>query len=139
MSLYVLDTDILSLYQRGHPAVSQRCRACAPDELAITVISIEEQLSGWYSLLRRARKPDRLAEVYRHLAGQVRFLANWNILEYDEPAIKRYDRLSALKLNVKKMDLWIAAVVLERGGTLITRNTRDFGRIPGLTLEDWTL
>jgi tRNA(fMet)-specific endonuclease VapC len=42
MSLFVLDTDIVSLPQRGHPRVVSRCAARRPDELAITVISLEE-------------------------------------------------------------------------------------------------
>lgn len=56
MTLYVLDTDILSLFQSGHPTVCQRIGVVPPDEVAVTVISVEEQLSGWYTLLRRAKR-----------------------------------------------------------------------------------
>jgi len=56
MSLFVLDTDVLSLLQRGHPIVVQRCASKPASELAITVISVEEQLSGWY----RVRPADSL-------------------------------------------------------------------------------
>ena len=55
MSLYVLDTDSLTLFQHGHPAVSSRCLAQS-QELATTVISVEEQLSGWFASIRRARR-----------------------------------------------------------------------------------
>ena len=55
MSLYVFDTDALSLYQHGHPVVIQNAAAHLSAGLAITVITIEEQLSGWYTLLRRAK------------------------------------------------------------------------------------
>ena len=48
MNLFVLDTDILSLYQDGHPAVVNNLHAHALSELAVTVISVEEHLTGWY-------------------------------------------------------------------------------------------
>jgi len=57
MSLYVLDTDTLTLAERGHPDVSRRIQSMAPPQLAITVISIEEQLTGWYTLLRKTKDP----------------------------------------------------------------------------------
>jgi tRNA(fMet)-specific endonuclease VapC len=46
--------------------------------------------------------------------------------------------LRQLKLNVRKMDLRIAAVVLEQNATLVTRNARDFKQVPGLTFVDWS-
>ena len=56
MTRYVLDTDTLSLLERGHPTVQASVDALNPDRPFITPINIEEQLSGWYSLLRQAKK-----------------------------------------------------------------------------------
>jgi tRNA(fMet)-specific endonuclease VapC len=77
MSLYVLDTDILSLYQFGHPSVLQHVQAVAPTDLAITIISVEEQLLGWTAALRQARQPDEIARVYERLTATVRFLSGY--------------------------------------------------------------
>jgi tRNA(fMet)-specific endonuclease VapC len=137
MIRYLLDTDLLSLFTQGHPAVCRAVAAHPSDELAITVISVEEQLTGWYTLLRRANSAKQEAAIYLRLTRSVRFLANIQIVTYSEPAIDRYHRLTALKLNVGGKDLRIAAIALEEGCTVVTRNLRGFGRIPGLVVEDW--
>ena len=90
MSLFVLDTDIVSLLQRGHPRVVSRCAARRPEELAISVISLEEQLSGWYSLLRKTKQPDELVKAYQSLIDSLLFLARLPILPLTLPAIARF-------------------------------------------------
>jgi tRNA(fMet)-specific endonuclease VapC len=95
MSLYVLDTDTLSLLQEGHAAVVARVAACSPEDLAITVMSVEEQLSGWYRCLRQAKKPDELARVYDRLTDAVSSLARLPILSFSEAAIHRSNALQA--------------------------------------------
>jgi len=139
MIAYVLDSDILSLYQLGQIKVTRAIESRLPDELSITVINVEEQLTGWYRLLRRVKRPDQLALAYQSLADNVRFLAHFPILTYHERAMNRFDDLVALRLNVGKMDLRIAAIAIEEGCTVVTRNLRDFGRIPGLAVEDWSI
>jgi tRNA(fMet)-specific endonuclease VapC len=138
MNLYVLDTDSVSLFQHGYPLVVQRADACSAGQLAVTVITVEEQLSGWYAELRRTKQRDQLAAIYLRMATTVQFLSRMQILPYSEAAMARVDQFKAAKLNVAKSDLRIAAIVLEHGAILVTRNLRDFRRIPGLTIEDWS-
>jgi tRNA(fMet)-specific endonuclease VapC len=138
MSLYVLDTDTLQLFQDGHPRVIARARAVTPADRAVSVITVEEQLSGWYTQLRRAKRPERLAWAYRRLAANARFLAQIQIVDFEESAIQRCEQLKKAKVKVRKMDLRIAATVLERDAILVTRNVRDFEQIPGLRIEDWS-
>ena len=64
MSLYVLDTDTLQLFQDGNAAVVGRVQALAPSDLTISVVTIEEQLSGWYTQLRKAKSPEKLVWAY---------------------------------------------------------------------------
>lgn len=138
MTLYILDTDMLTLIEEGHPAASRRFLQEPVEHLAITVLTVEEQLSGWYTQLRKAKTPDRLAQVYRRLAEAVSFLAHLRILTYDAPAMRRFDEFRKAKIEVGAIDLRISAVVLEHQATLVTRNARDFKRVPGLQLEDWS-
>jgi tRNA(fMet)-specific endonuclease VapC len=138
MTLYVLDTDTLQLYQEGNPNVVRRVHAAAPGQRAVSVVTVEEQLSGWYTQLRQAKNPEKLAWAYRCLAVTVRFLSRVEIVDFDEAAIHRCEELKKRKLKVPKMDLRIAASVLERGAILVTRNLRDFRQVPGLQVEDWS-
>jgi tRNA(fMet)-specific endonuclease VapC len=139
MKRYVFDTDILTLYQEGHPEVCRRSAAHRPEEPATTIISVEEQLLGWITMLRRAKDRETLARLYQRLTDTVVFLARMPISSFTEPAIARYEALRAMKLNIGGMDLRIASIVMEEESILVTRNTRDFQRIPGLVIEDWSL
>src|SRR5262245_28674518 len=138
MSLYVLDTDILPLFQSGHAAVTQHVQQHPLTELVVTVISVEEQLTGWYTKLRRAKKRDQLARAYQKLTDVVRFLSRMQILAFPEPAIVRYESLRSAFRRMSKNDLRIAAIVLENGSILVTRNFQDFQQVPGLQIEDWS-
>lgn len=90
-------------------------------------------------MLRQVTQPPDLARAYQELADCTQFLGGWDILSFSEPAIARYDQLAAQKLNVRKADLRIAAITLEHGGILVTRNLRDFRRVPNLLVEDWSV
>lgn len=138
MSLYILDTDTLTLLEEGHPVVSQRFLQQRREDVAITVLSVEEQLSGWYTQVRKAKRPERLEWAYRRLTETVSFLAHLRILTYDQTAMQRYEQLRKRKIKIGRTDLRIAATVLEQNAILVTRNARDFGRVPSLQIEDWS-
>jgi tRNA(fMet)-specific endonuclease VapC len=136
---YVLDTDMLTLYEEGHPKVVGRVAAYSPEDLATTIITVEEQLSGWFTMLRRARNRQASAQIYRRLAETVTFLGRIPIISFTEEAMDRFETLRGMKLNVGGMDLRIAAIVLEDRAVLVTRNARDFRRVSGLVIEDCSI
>lgn len=137
MSLRVLDTDTLTLWLRGQPSVCQRVAAEKPENLAITIITVEEILRGWYTQIRRARTDEQLARAYRSLQQAVEFTRQVRLLAFDVPAIQQYHRLRDSHRRTGTNDLRIAATVLHVGATLVTRNTGDFEDIAGLSLENW--
>lgn len=55
MSLYVLDTDHVTLLRKGHAAVASRVAAVPEKDIAVTIITIEEQFRGWFTQVRKAR------------------------------------------------------------------------------------
>jgi tRNA(fMet)-specific endonuclease VapC len=137
MSLSIFDTDTLSLLQNNHWPIIRRILAMPTSQLAVAVISVEEQLTGWQASLRRARSDAELALAYQSLADNVRYLSGLYVIGFSEAAIRRYSALLALKLNIGKMGLRVAAIALEEGAAVITRNLGDFGRVPGLACESW--
>lgn len=138
MDLYVLDSDILSLYQRGHAAVCEHVERHELSELAVTIINVEELLSGWYTVRRRKTERKELARIYERFAQSVRLLVKLQILSFSEEAIDRYEQLRQLKLHVRANDLRIAAIAIENSAIVVTRNRVDFSRVPGLQIEDWS-
>ena len=140
MSQFLLDTDTLSLLEHGNATVLRRINSHPVADIAITAISILEQMKGWQAVLNHARTRQQIALIFDRLVN--RLLPVWgrfSALSFPEPAILRFEHLQSLRLKVGPMDLRIAAVALENGLTVVTRNRRDFGRVPGLTVEDWSV
>jgi tRNA(fMet)-specific endonuclease VapC len=138
MSRYLVDTDTLTLYQRGHAAVCRRVAERPASEVSVAVISVEEQLTGWYTRLRKAKSPPELAAVYDRFTLAIRFLAEFDLVSFSESAIIQYQSLRKSHRSLGKNDLRIAAIALELGFTVVTRNGRDFRQVPGLVVEDWS-
>lgn len=137
MKHFVLDTDIYSLYLRRHAVVVESVARHEIDELAITIISVQELWGGWSAALAKARSSEELAHGYLMLTKTITDLKPWQIATCSA-VIARQQSLKKLKLNIGANDLKIAAIALEAGATVVTRNLRDFKRVPGLQCEDWS-
>jgi tRNA(fMet)-specific endonuclease VapC len=138
MNLHLLDTDTLTLFQKGNAAVCRRCGAAPPGSLAITVISVEEQFLGWYTRIRQAKADDELAMAYQGMTSFAEFVKQLHIVSFSKPAIQRYRQLTKLKTKISNKDLRIAAIALDVNATLVSRNLRDFKRVPNLHCVDWS-
>ena len=134
---FILDSDTFTLYRQARRQIVTRVAAQPAHLIVTTVITVEEQLTGWQALLRQSKGDAHLAFTYQRLTDAVRSLSGFYILTFSEAAIARYNVLLSMKLNVGKMDLRIAAIALEEGATVITRNLRDFQRVPELICENW--
>src|SRR5438876_12460480 len=119
MAAYVLDTDTLSLYQRDHPVVLQQVAAHAHDLLAISVVTVEEQISGWSRLARAARTPQQHELASQFLADLVPTWTPFTLLPMTVATLGVFDRLVRLKLNVRGDDLRIAATALDAGAMVV--------------------
>lgn len=136
MILYVLDTDHVSLHQRKDPLVTARIESHPATEMAVTAITLGEQMRG--RLAQLGQKKVSLSAAYELLRTTSEYFCSMNILPFDEDAYRRYEGLRSQKIRVGKMDLRIAAIVLSRSAMLVTRNLRDFEQVPNLRIEDWS-
>lgn len=65
--------------------------------------------------------------------------ANAPVLPFDPVAITIFEQMRSQQIRVSTMDLRIAAIAISRNLVLLTRNVRDFSKVPGLKTEDWTV
>ena len=137
--MLILDTDHLSAMasERGASVELLRRLAKAGQDIATTIISVEEQVRGWLARIGRAKTDDARVDAYAKFQRSVEDLGRGLILPFDGAAAREFRRLKSMKLGVATMDLRIAAIALANQTTLLTRNRRDFGRVPGLKVENW--
>ncbi len=130
---YLLDTDTLSFVARGeHTALTTRVLNSAPEDLAISVISRGEAEFG-------LRAGSSRRDTERRMRG---LLASVQCLPLSEAVAVEYgDIRSALQragTPIGPNDMWIAAHARSLGLTVVTNNEREFRRVPGLAVENWT-
>jgi tRNA(fMet)-specific endonuclease VapC len=134
MPRYMLDTDTCSyIMKRSNDAVLKRLQRVPVSEVCISVITKSELQFGVE--VSPQRKQDELA-----LSA---FLGYVEVLDFPDAASLHYAkiraRLKTLGTMIGANDLFIAAHARSLGLTLVTNNTREFGRVPKLVIENWTL
>jgi tRNA(fMet)-specific endonuclease VapC len=139
--MFVLDTDHMSLLEwggEGSAVLRERLADVDSDDVATTIISYEEQMRGWMAYLARARSTEQQLAAYQRLRRHLENYRQITILDFDRPAAAEVQRLHRARIRIGTMDLKIAAIVLSRDATLLSRNLVDFARVPGLKVEDWS-
>ena len=110
-----------------------------PENLAITIITVEEQIKGRFKLIKQANSSAKLIRAYAALQSSVVYFNTITVLPFNEAANIHYENLRQQKIRIGTQDLRIASIALSRGNVLVTRNRRDFDKIPNLTMEDWSI
>jgi len=138
LSLWILDTDHVSLFQHNHPAIHQRINAIGSQAIAVTIVTFEEQIYGRLNRIRRANSEDQLLLGYRNLKATLDYFKSIDVINFDQQAYGYFSELVRQRIRVGTQDLRIAAIALSQGGIIVTRNRKDFEKVPGLQIEDWT-
>lgn len=139
MTLWILDTDHISLYQRGDLNVINRLSLANAKNLAVTVISLEEQMYGRLSEIKKATSAISLITAYSRLEITLDYFKSVQVLPFDQNAHTAFEGLIGQKLRVGTQDLRIAVIALSVNGIVVTRNQKDFGKVPNLQVENLAL
>jgi tRNA(fMet)-specific endonuclease VapC len=115
-----------------------RLDSLAADDIATNIVSFHEQIQGWQAYLARAKKPEQIVLAYARLESMRRSFLRMNVLSFTVEAQPRFEVIRAQCPRLPAMDLRIAAIALTTGSVLLSRNLRDFRRIPNLQVENWT-
>ena len=112
------------LEKSGQPAVT-------------TIVSVEEQLRGWLARIAKLKDPHAQIAAYAELGERVHFLAAFTFLPWDTEAAELFRQLRQQRVPIGSMDLKIACIVIAHDAVLLTRNSVDFSKVPGLRFENW--
>jgi tRNA(fMet)-specific endonuclease VapC len=130
---HLLDTNsCIDHLRRGTASnVTTKLGAAAQGSVVLCSVVVAELPYGAH---RSATTATTLSEVRA-------FCTQFVSLPFDDPAAEQYAEIRAhlagLGTPIGPNDLMIAAIALANGLTLVTHNTREFSRVPGLALEDW--
>jgi tRNA(fMet)-specific endonuclease VapC len=139
---YLLDTDHISFLQRGSGSefvniMSQMAQYPVTD-FALSIVSFHEQVIGAHNFINRADKPADIMRGYTLLFQTLQGFSDSRVLPFDAPAIAICNKLR-VQVRVSTMDLRIAAIALSHNLVVLTRNSKDFSKVPELIIEDWTV
>lgn len=139
--MIVFDTDVLTDILRGVPRIVQRAKLIPPEDQAIPIVGAEEILRGRLNAIRQAeagRLPLTIAHAYELMRKSLSDFRNVTILPYTDSAELLFHEWRSQKIRVGTRDLRIAAVCVDHDAKLVSRNRRDFDRVPGLHVEYWS-
>jgi tRNA(fMet)-specific endonuclease VapC len=126
---YLLDTNVIIALSKRQSAVVRQVRYRAASELCISAVTMHELYFGAFGSVRTN---EALQNIERIALPVLDFTA-----EDSRRAAECRVRLRRLGAPIGPYDVLIAGQALNRGLTLITRNTREFARVEGLAVEDW--
>ncbi len=129
---YLLDTNVCARYLNGRsPSVRTRIRSTNREEIFVCSVVKGELFYG----AMRSNNPQIT------LARQQQFLNLFMSLVFDDASALIYGQIRAeltkIGTPIGPNDLQIAAIAIANSLILVTHNTREFGRVNGLQIEDW--
>lgn len=131
--MLIVDSNTISYYFRGDPQVVPRLQALSPAEVCVPAIVTYELRYGLMRLPAEAARP--------RLEALEKLLLPLQVLAFDaacaEQAAVIRSALERQGTPIGPHDVLIAATALRHQARLVTRNEREFARVPGLQVVNW--
>jgi tRNA(fMet)-specific endonuclease VapC len=140
--MFLIDTDHLGIIQgRTDPQYGRlrtRMGAHARASFYVSIVSFHEQALGWNAYIGQSKNATGVVRGYRMFERILADFARSQVLPFDDVAAALFDSFRKNRVRVPTMDLRIASTALAHDLTILTRNSIDFAKVPGLRHEDWT-
>ena len=137
----VFDTDVLTEILRGTPEIVERAMLIPPEDQGVPVVAVEEILRGRLNAIRQAeagRLRITMARAYDLLRESPSDFRRLLILPCTDRSELLFREWREHGIRIATHDLRIAALCMDHGAKLVSRNRRDFDRVPRLTVEYWS-
>lgn len=134
------DTDLLTEILAGNPAYAERIAQVPVAEQAAPIVAIEEIIRGRLNMIRQAEAGKARISIERAYAlfeQTLDDLREVKVLSFTEAADTLLKEWRKKKIRGSTHDLRIGASCVIHSATLVTRNRRDFEKVPGLSVEFW--
>jgi tRNA(fMet)-specific endonuclease VapC len=130
--MYLLDTNIISCWMRGDPQLISKIKSYSPSDLSLSTITLAEI---YYGIEKSpVKKKERRLKI-EYIKSEL------DIFPFNEQAAIKYGAIRAalekLGKPISERDTQIASIALANKLCIVTHNTKEFGRIPKLKVEDW--
>lgn len=136
--MLILDTDHLTALDRQGSAGLLRVRlSLSGERVTTTIVSVAEQMRGLQALLSKARTPTQIQFAYAKIEKWLEDIRHFDHLSWSAQVDVIVSQHRRSKVRIGTMDLRIASIALANDATLLSRNLRDFRRVPGLKVENW--
>ena len=139
--MYLFDTDhwtVLQLRQgEQYEALLRKMREIGRENCFTSIVTFHEVMNGWLKYIASPKSQKSVVNAYARFEALLSAFSSSELLPFSEKAGDEFARLRSDGCRIGLMDLRIASIGLTNSMTIVTRNTVDYSRVPGIELQDW--
>ncbi|MDZ4848340.1 MAG: type II toxin-antitoxin system VapC family toxin [Pirellulaceae bacterium] len=139
--MYLFDTDHWTILQlrngQQYEALFAKMNEVGRGLCFTSIVTFHEVMNGWLKYIASPKSQKSVVNAYARFEALLDAFSSSELLPFSEKASEEFTRLRSNGCRIGLMDLRIASIGLTHGMIVVTRNKVDFGRVPGLDLQDW--